>query len=237
MQTKGVRGLKYRAVFFDRDNTLLYGDPTLRAERNALIEAWSGVPFSVRPEEMTQLFLASRPEQGWKSVEEEVAAQRRYWRSLLVRCGISERLEERAEELHRLTWLKGYRLFPEVREVLDWCRAQGLRMGVISDTSPSLPLTLEAAGIGTYFDCAICSDLVGVMKPDPAIYQAALDALGVTAEESVYVDDYDVEADGARAMGFTAFHIDRARPGDGKWRLRSLLELEKYLEFGMGMSG
>lgn len=219
-----------RAVFFDRDNTLLYGNSALKTERNALIEAWSGKPFSVKPEEMQELFFASYPESGLKSVEEEIASRRCYCRSLLTRCGVTEHLEERVEELHRLTWLKGYELFPEVRELLDWCRAQGLRMGVISDTSPSLPLTLEAAGIGDYFDCAICSSLVGVMKPDPKIYQTALDALKVTAEESIYVDDYDVEADGARAMGFTAFHLDRSRPGDGKWRISSLLEIRAYLE-------
>ncbi len=222
--------MRYRAVFFDRDNTLLYGDPALKIERNALIEAWSRKPLWLKPEEMQSLFFAFYPDGGWKSVEEENAARRHYWRSLLVRCGVTELLEERAEELHQMTWLKGYELFPEVLEVLDWCRAQGLRMGVISDTSPSLPLTLEAAGIGDYFDCAICSDLVGVMKPDPKIYQAALAALGVTAEESVYVDDYDVESDGARAMGFTAFHIDRTQPGDGKWRINSLLEIKTFLE-------
>lgn len=222
--------LKYRAIFFDRDNTLLHGDSSLKTERNVLIEAWSGKPFSVKPEEMQELFFASYPESGWKSVEEEIASRRHYWKSVLVRCGVTEHLEERMEELHQLTWMKGYQLFPETQEMLDWCRAQGLRMGVISDTSPSLPLTLEAAGIGGYFECAICSDLVGVMKPNPKIYQTALDALGVTAEESIYVDDYDVEADGARAMGLTAFHIDRTQPGDGMWRINSLLEIKTYLE-------
>ena len=42
-------------------------------------------------------------------------------------------------------------------------------MGVISD----LRLSLETAGIGDYFACAICSVLVGAMKPDPHMYRAA----------------------------------------------------------------
>lgn len=224
--------MKYKAIFFDRDNTLLHRDPELGKAWRGKISAWSGRAFESPPyEHMMALFdRAGYPKNGLKSVEEESAFWKRYYRELLMENGISDCLEERAEELHQLTWLKGLRLFPEVLEVLDWCRAQGLRMGVISDTSPSLTLTLKAAGIGNYFDCAICSDLVGAMKPDPAIYRAALDALGVTAEESVYADDYDVEADGARAMGFTAFHIDRSRPGDGKWRINSLLEIKTYLE-------
>lgn len=223
---------KCSAVFFDRDNTLLRRDPALHRAWTEKIAAWSGRSFEpLSYELMMALFArAGYPEGGLKSVKEEIAFWRRYYRELLMENGVLDFLEARSEELHQMTWLQGLQLFPETLEVLDWCRAQGLRMGVISDTSPSLPLTLEAAGIGDYFDCAVCSDLVGAMKPEPAIYQAALDALGVKAEESVYVDDYDVEADGARAMGFTAFHIDRSRPGDGKWRIASLLELKAYLE-------
>lgn len=220
--------MKYQTIFFDRDNTLLYGDPALRKVRNDKITLWSGKPFSLTSQEMMEIFLQNYPEQGLKSVGEEIAFYRQYWVRLLLCAGVSSCLEERAEELHQLTWLKGYQLFPETREVLDWFRSRGFRMGVISDTSPSLSLTLEAAGIGNYFDCAICSDLVGAMKPEPAIYQAALDALGTTAAESLYVDDYNVEAEGARSLGFTAFHIDRSRPGDGKWRIDSL---KKMLEF------
>ena len=223
--------MRFRAVFFDRDNTLLHNDPALQEARNAKIVAWGGRCEPLTYEQSMELFdRAGYPERGLASVEEEIAFWRRYWLELLAWAGVTELLEERAEELHRMTWLKGYRLFPETLEVLDWFRARGFRMGVISDTSPSLPLTLEAAGIGRYFDCAVCSDLVGVMKPEPGIYQAALDALGVTAEESLYVDDYDVEADGARALGFTAFHIDRSRPGDGKWRIQSLHGIIDYIQ-------
>lgn len=227
---EGEASVRFCAAFFDRDQTLLYADPALRAERNARIEAWSGKPFTLTPAEMMELFFASRPPQGVKSVEEEMASLRLYWKSLLLRAGVSEGLEERGEELHQMTWLKGLKLFPETLEVLQQLRGRGMRMGVISDTSPSLPLTLEAAGIGAYFDCAVCSDLVGVMKPAPQMYQTALDALGVAAGESLYVDDCGEEAEGARRLGFTAFHIDRSRPGDGRWRIQSLRAMAAYLQ-------
>ena len=227
---EGEASVRFCAAFFDRDQTLLYMDPSLRAERNARIEAWSGKPFTLTPAEMMELFFASRPPQGVKSVEDEVASLRLYWKSLLLRAGVSEGLEERGEELHQMTWLKGLKLFPETLEVLQHLRGRGMRMGVISDTSPSLPLTLEAAGIGAYFDCAVCSDLVGVMKPAPQMYQTALDALGVAAGESLYVDDCGEEAEGARRLGFTAFHIDRSRPGDGRWRIQSLRAMAAYLQ-------
>jgi len=221
-----------KAVFFDRDGTLMTGDPELRARNRARIESWSGKPFQppAYDETMALFDKAGYPKEGHKSVESEIAFWRRYYRELLAWAGVSEKLDARSEELFAAAWLKNFKLFPETLEVLEWFKARGLRMGVISDTGPSLPLTLEAAGVGSYFGCAVCSDLVGAMKPDPRIYQAALDALGVTAAESLYVDDYDVEADGARALGFTAFHIDRSRPGDGAWRIQSLKAMVEFVE-------
>ena len=108
---EGEASVRFCAAFFDRDQTLLYADPALRAERNARIEAWSGKPFTLTPAEMMELFFASRPPQGVKSVEEEMASLRLYWKSLLLRAGVSEGLEERGEELHQMTWLKGLKLF------------------------------------------------------------------------------------------------------------------------------
>jgi len=90
---EGEVSVRFCAAFFDRDQTLLYADPALRAERNARIEAWSGKPFTLTPAEMMELFFASRPPQGVKSVEEEMASLRLYWKSLLLRAGVSEGLE------------------------------------------------------------------------------------------------------------------------------------------------
>jgi FMN phosphatase YigB (HAD superfamily) len=103
-------------------------------------------------------------------------------------------------------------------------------MGVISDTSPSLEYTLQQLGIAKYFQSFTASSLVGAGKPSPIIYNAALASLGVTAEESIYVDDYPPEADGARDLGFTAFLIDRKGGQDGEWTIRSLKELISFVE-------
>ena len=78
-------------------------------------------------------------------------------------------------------------------------------MGVISDTSPSLEYSLQQLSIAKYFSSFTASSLVGAGKPSPIIFNAALSAQGVSAEQSIYVDDYKPEADGARALGFTSF--------------------------------
>ena len=131
-----------------------------------------------------------------------------------------------------------YGLAPWFRNVPAWkdrvalpqhFAAHGYRMGVISDTFPSLRLTLEAVGLDQYFEVFVCSDQVGVMKPEPLIYQTALSRMGVSAQESLYVDDYDVEADGARALGFTAFHICRDSEPKECWDIASLQDMVEFL--------
>ena len=58
------------------------------------------------------------------------------------------------------------------------------------------------------------SALVGVEKPDPAIFRAALDALGVAPAEALYVGDlYEVDVVGARAAGMPAALLGLVLPG------------------------
>lgn len=222
---------KYKAIFFDRDGTLTKRkDEVLKRERE-MIEKWSGKPFILDYERLMHLFdISGRPREGLKSIEEEIEFTKRYYRVLLKEEGVTENIDEKAERLFELIWLKNRELYPETVEVLRYFKSNGYKIGVISDTSPSLQKSLEVLGVGQYIDSYTCSDLVGVMKPDPRIYQAALDSLNVEAKESIYVDDYVVEADGARNMGFTSFYLDRKGESEGQWVIHSLKEIIEYVE-------
>jgi len=215
----------YKAAFFDRDHTLIHGDPAARQARTDMIERWSGKPLVV-PD---GLFFRLLGDRQLLTVENEIAFFRTYFAELLRSQGITEQINARADALFDADWLKGGVVYPETRAVLDWFTTQGYRMGVISDTFPSLKLTLEAVGLDQYFQCFVCSDQVGVMKPEPQIYQTALNLLGVSASESLYVDDYDLEADGARALGFTAFHVCRGSEPEKEWDISSLQEMVDFL--------
>ncbi len=236
--------MRYKAVFFDRDHTLVHGSPALRAERDALFMNWTGVPYAHGYEEMLALFdeagyprafyLANCGDEA-ACVREEQAFLLRLYALKLRRAGLAEGVEEKAAMLHALTWLRGITPYPETKKTLDFFRSCGCLMGVISDTSPSLRLTIEAAGLSDYFSSYTCSDLVGAMKPDPLIYRTALASLNVSAEESLYADDYIVESDGARAIGMTAFHIlreglDRGYEGEREWDIHSLYEIAEYVK-------
>ena len=225
--------MKYKAIFFDRDGTLTYFDKKKEAWRDQTISEWSGKPFELPYEKMLALFrLASEGRTPWyRNVEDERAFFKRFYRHLLIGEGIREKVDERAELLFRELWCNGDRmLFPETIEVLEYFKSHGYKMGVISDTSPSLEYTLQQLDIAKYFTSFTASSLVGEGKPSPVIFNAALQAQGVTAQESLYVDDDKTEADGAREQGFTSFLIDRSGRNTDKWSIRSLKWLIDFVE-------
>jgi putative hydrolase of the HAD superfamily len=94
---------------------------------------------------------------------------------------------------------------PGSAESLARLKAAGLRLGVVSNSDGRVEQALGAAGLRDYFDVVIDSALVGLEKPDPRIFRAALDALGVLPEEAIYVGDlYEVDVLGAQAAGLRA---------------------------------
>lgn len=225
--------MKYKAIFFDRDGTLTYYNPEKIKWRDEIIESWSGHRFDMTYEKMMHLFeAASQGKRPWyKTLDDEKAFFKRYYRHMLDGENVHDKAEERAELLFSELWCSNDRLlFDDVIETLDYFKQHGYKMGVISDTSPSLEYSLQQLSIAKYFSSFTASSLVGASKPSPIIFNAALSAQGVSAEQSIYVDDYKPEADGARALGFTSFLIDRTCKSSGMWTVSSLSELINFVE-------
>ena len=108
------------------------------------------------------------------------------------------------QRLHAECHLWG-RVAPDTRATLDRLRGAGLRLGVVSNSDGRVEEALVAAGLRDQFEVVLDSALVGVEKPDPAIFRAALAALDVQPDEALYVGDlYEVDVVGARAAGMDA---------------------------------
>lgn len=223
----------YKAIFFDRDGTLTYYNPEKKKWRDETIESWSGKIFDLPYDKMMDLFhISAEGKKPWyKDISDEQEFYKRYYKNLLIGEGVKEKFDERAEFLFTELWCNNDRLpFPEVIEVLEYFKSNGYKMGVISDTSPSLEYTLQQLHLARYFTSFTASSIVGAGKPSPIIFNAALASLGVSAEDSIYVDDYDVEADGAREQGFTSFLIDRTGINKKPWTITSLTQIIDYIE-------
>src|SRR5690242_2238359 len=111
-----------------------------------------------------------------------------------------------------------FRAYPEVPTALERLRAGGARLAVVSNWDVSLHDVLERTGLRALLDAVVISAELGVAKPDPAIFRAALDRLGAAAADAMHVgDSLDADVAGARAAGLEAVLVARngAQPPDG----------------------
>jgi len=228
-----MTGVRYKAIFFDRDGTLSQFSLRKERERDSAIGQIVGKP-DLKVDHMA-IFWRVWQMPGVHPVntlEREDQFWRLWYKTILEDYGQGAKAERLAGELfERFCFYRCMELYPETLSVLQTLRGCGFKMAVISDTFPSLEESCRHLGIHGYFDAFTASSLVGAGKPDPRIFNAALQALGVRAEEAIFVDDTKEEADGARAMGFTAFCLDRrlAQPDFRNWTIGNLKPLVEFL--------
>ncbi|MFJ6464033.1 HAD-IA family hydrolase [Streptomyces sp. NPDC091387] len=80
----------------------------------------------------------------------------------------------------------------------------GYRLALLSNSFGLDPFNpYEHVGIWDLFDVHVISEVVGMAKPDPAIYQLTLDRLGLPGTACVFVDDHSVNLPPAEALGIT----------------------------------
>ncbi len=107
-------------------------------------------------------------------------------------------------------------------------RSKGLRITVVSNANGTLCAHLDRLGLSQWFDCVLDSCDLGVEKPDPRLFEIALERSGATRDTTIHVGDlYHVDVVGARSAGLRGVLLDEAGlyvDADCR-RLRSLGEL------------
>jgi putative hydrolase of the HAD superfamily len=229
----------YRAIFLDRDGVLCRNSVEKAIERDRAIGDIIGrIDFNMTPEMDSRVFWRVMEQPGIRPVNtlaREEAFWRKWYQLILEDCGVGQNSEMLARRLHeRFSPHEMMELYPETDKVLKALKVEGYRLGVISDTFPSLKASLEALGIACYFGSFTASSLVGAGKPDPRIFAAATRSLDVKPQDCILVDDHRKEADGAREQGFTAFRPNRERQQADfdSWTLGNLEHLLDFLKIG-----
>lgn len=201
--------MSLKAVLFDAGNTLLFLEyPRLAG---ALSRA-TGVVLSAAA-------LAAQAGPAARSLERRDGTDRergtRYLESLLRLAGVPEERMPVARDtllaLHRERHLWSG-MDPETPAALERLRLAGYRLAVVSNSDGRAAEALAATGLLGAFELVIDSGLVGVEKPDPAIFALALEQMALEAHEALYVGDiYEVDVVGARAAGLEVILLDPYR--------------------------
>ncbi|MFN2488785.1 MAG: HAD family hydrolase [Actinomycetota bacterium] len=160
---------------------------------------------------------------------------RRFWsylyRRLLREFGIED--ESLVEALYaRFSHLSSYKLFDDVLPVLGELAALGYRLGLISNFERWLEEMLVELEVGALFDVTVISGVEGMEKPDPQIYEVALERAVVDPANAVHVGDSpNLDVRPASSVGMRTVLVDRAgRYPDAEGpRVRTLAELPELV--------
>ena len=107
--------------------------------------------------------------------------------------------------------LDTWHAYADTVPVLAELRSMGVAVGLLSNVGVSTHELLEREGLLDLADAVTLSYEVGVVKPDPAIFQHCLDALGVSALDALMVGDSGHDDAGGTALGMRTLILPRTR--------------------------
>jgi putative hydrolase of the HAD superfamily len=105
---------------------------------------------------------------------------------------------------------------PRMVAAIEWLKAHGYRVGCITNNVPSghgaqMSATAEkaeaVAAVMARFDHVVESSKIGIRKPDPRVYALACEALDVSPDQCVYLDDLGINCKPAAALGMRAIKV------------------------------
>ena len=204
-----------RAVFFDVDFTLIYPGPTLQGQGYARFCALRGVTVDAA------LFLVAVGKAS--QVLDQVVAHNYdarifidYTRAIIVHMGGEGPATELAARDIYEEWAACHHffLYDDVEPVLRELAGAGLRIGLISNTLRPLDEFVSHFGLDGLIAASVSSAAHGFLKPHRAIFESALESIGVQAGDAVMVGDsvtHDIE--GARQIGMQAVLLRRDAAG------------------------
>ena len=173
--------------------------------------------------------IASDRDELWQQVMRHQVTEREYWARRAAELGAAlgqtwdtRILMDRFYELPEQEWLCAGTV-----ELMTDAKAAGLRVGALTNDMTAFhgPEWIARQEHLKLFDVIVDASLTGVMKPDPAAFRGGIEALGLPAEQIVFLDDMPWNVDGARRAGMAAVRVPWGDPAPAIDTARDLLGL------------
>lgn len=226
---------KYRHLFFDLDRTLWDFDAAAEVAFERIYEKYDlkalGIPSAHEFHEVyhplnEQLWVKYRA----NAITKDELNRTRFLKPL-EHYGIHDiELADRLSEDYVYWSPRIVRLVPGTMELLDYLKPK-YHLHLITNGFQEVQHTkLNGSGMAPYFETLTVSEEVGVKKPNPEIFQYALQKAGAQAGESLMIgDEMAVDIDGARAVGMdTLLFNPKGEPVEGErtYEVRDLRDIK-----------
>lgn len=173
--------------------------------------------------------IASDRDELWQRMLRRQLTERDYWAQRAAELGAAvgetwdtRALMDRFYQLPEHEWLCA----PTIELMTD-AKAAGLRVGALTNDMTAFhgPEWVARQEHLKLFDVIVDASLTGVMKPDPRAFRGGAEALGLPAEQIVFLDDMPWNTEGARQAGMTAVRVPWDDPAPAIDTARELLRL------------
>ncbi len=232
-----------KAIFFDLDGTLRHSVPT---GGEVFTEYAISLGLRVHPEDRIRamrwehLYWASSAD-----LSDDILAHtfdtENFWteysRRRLIALGTAPALAvelSRKVSAHMGEVYRPQSIIPDdVRKALTELKQAGYFMAVLSNRDKPFQDTLESHGISEFFSFSLAGGEVKSYKPDPGLFEHALERAGLSSQEAVYVgDNYFADVVGSRRAGLrpVLFDPDTVFPEADCTTIRSFGELNSVLK-------
>ena len=194
----------FRAVLFDWRGTLFHDEE----EADFIRASAASIGRSMSPSEVIALVeglgpAAEHPEVVAAHQTADCSADL-HRAAVVLELGLAGFDDELALACHDRDGQLGASMpYPDTTAVLKWLKVCGMRIGIVSDIHYHLAPHFDHYDLGQFVDSYTLSFEHGVQKPDPRLFQIALEQLGVGAAETLMVGDRANRDGGAAAVGIT----------------------------------
>lgn len=219
------------AVTFDVGGTLIEPWPSV-GHVYAQVAFEHGEP-GADPELLNRRFAAA-----WKARSEgaEFNYSRASWSKLVSRTfrGMTAQVEEIkffGALYDRFSRAEAWRIHDDVIPTLDALLTRGIKLALISNWDERLRPLMGRLRLDRYFDFMAISGEIGFHKPSSVIFNEAARKMGCPAENILHVgDSREEDLNGATGAGMRALHVNRTKAEVGPDTIRSLREIESWIE-------
>ena len=210
-----------KGIFFDAADVFYYRPvPTDDYALNLLKQGGYATELPAE-DHVRQQALRSQANSGHLSPD-------KYWDQFLLMHGVAAPGQRKALAGQIIAYSNHVLAIPGGKEALAGLKQRGFVLGIVTDTIYPLAWKmrwLHQVGVAEFIDVVACSTVLGVHKPDPAIYLNALQQAHLTPGEAAFVGHDAGELAGAHRAGIATVAVNYDPGTQADYYAQSLVDL------------